>query len=125
MMQIESLHAANKQLLEWLKNPLMFGPTCTLMNPKYVQILQPMKSFKMVPEMEQHHTHINPNGLFQGVYYVLMRLLHQFDLDFLQIMSALLAFEVSGHNPYFFVSATLIYLSRSSDTVFQHGVEFG
>ena len=125
MMQIKSLHAANKQLLQWLKNPLMFGPTRTSMNPKYVQILQPTKSPKMVPEMEQHHTHINPDGLFQGVYYVLMRLLHKFDLDFLQIMSALSAFEVSGHNPYFFVSAALIYLSRSADTVFQHGVEFG
>lgn len=95
------------------------------MNPKYAQILQPTKAPQMVPEMEQYHTHINPDALFQGVYYVLIRLLQRFGLGFLQIMSALSAFEVSGHNSYFFVSATLIYLSRSSDTVFRHCVEFG
>ena len=40
-------------------------------------------------------------------------------------MSALSAFEVSGHNPYFFVSSSLIYLSQSKDKVLHPSVEFG
>ena len=125
MMQIESLSQANEELLSLFKNPKNFGPTRIYMNPTYAQKLQPTKAPKIVPEMEQHYTHINPDGLFQGVYFILMRLSRKFKLDFLQIISALSAFEVSGHNPYFFVSSSLIYLSQEKETVVQPGVEFG
>ena len=131
--RIYSLVKTKKKIIELLKNPSVFGLSRTSMNPinhirnQYGVNNKPL----LLPQLRMVDTHINPTFAFQGVMNNILMVQQQFELDFLALISYLCALDFSGHNPYYFITASVLYLNhwcendQDRDKTFGQGFYFG
>ena len=112
---LDNLMKARDILVDKYRDDEYFGPSCTFINPvhhePYIIEHQPF----IMPELVAHKTHFDPDMAFKGVYYMLIHLQAEFELNFLELFSLMCTIDIFGHNPYYFISASILYIKNVPD----------
>ena len=105
------------------------------MHPIDHQKFVPSRKPVILPELESHHTNLDPDFSFQGVIYVTIHLQMELSLNFIEIISLLSCVDCIGHNLYYYISSAILYITKhredrkdrrySREHYFGKGIEFG
>ena len=115
--QIYKLLDTKIRIVNLLNDLSPFGLSRTSMNPKHQNphVFSNINKPRILPQLLMVDTHINPTFAFQGVMNIVLLVQNRFNLDYVSLVSYLCTLDFSGHNPYYFITASVLYLNEANN----------